>query len=180
MSEPSLPQQDQKHVDAYHRMVERVREALRAGDQGVFPGLRRAIEVAKDRAVELEELTREEAERTGEYLLRDLREAADYLAETGGELSTWLQFDLELIGERIAEHLPLLVDQTRLELARLSEEAQEVGVWESGEVTVGGTFRCINCGQEVRLQGPVPIGPCPHCQGTHFRRLAGPETFIPE
>jgi Zn finger protein HypA/HybF involved in hydrogenase expression len=43
-----------------------------------------------------------------------------------------------------------------------------------------GTFRCVNCGQEIRLQGPVHIGPCTNCQGTSFRRVAGPETFIPE
>jgi small-conductance mechanosensitive channel len=183
MAEESHPEQDVKQVHAYHRMVERVKDALHLSQDSTLPGLQRAIDTAKDRAVELDELTREEAERIGDYLQRDLRDAAEYLVETGDELSAWLQFDLELIGERIAEHLPVLVDQTRLELEqeleRLSQEAQEVGQWESGEVTVGGTFRCIKCGQTLRLFGPTQIAPCTRCQGTVFQRVAGPSDSAP-
>lgn len=183
MAEEPHPQQDVKQVDAYHRMVERVKDTLHRSHDTTLPGLRRAIDIAKDRAVELDELTRDEAERIGDYLWRDLRDAAEYLVDTGDELSAWLQFDLELIGERIAEHLPVLVDQTRLELEqeleRLSQEAQEVGQWESGEVTVGGTFRCIVCGQTLRLFGPAQIQPCTRCQGTVFQRVAGPSDSAP-
>jgi rubrerythrin len=183
MSEP--PQQGEKHdenhdqtqVRAYPRMVERVREALHGAEHEAFPSLRRALDSARDKAVELGELTSEEAERISDYVLRDLREAAEYLAESGEELSSWLQFDLELIGARIAEHLPLLVDQTRAELDRLSQEAQDAGEWETGEVTVGGTFRCANCGYIAQFQGPTRIDACPRCGGNLFKRVAGPESF---
>jgi rubrerythrin len=163
-------EQEKERIRAYQRMLQRVWEALRPG-QG---RLGSALEAAKEKAVEADELTREEAERIADYLHRDLVEAAEYLSDTGEELSRWLAFDLELLGERLSEHLQPLVDRTRVELERLAEQAQTVGKWQHGEVTVGGTFVCSKCQHVLSLRGPISIPACPVCGGTLFQRLAPP------
>ncbi|RMD71270.1 MAG: hypothetical protein D6819_02145 [Gammaproteobacteria bacterium] len=164
-----MPETD-KHVHAYQRMLERVKETLHHAEEGVEKNLHQAIEAAKLKAVELGELTEEEAERIGEFLLRDLSELAEYIAETEEDLAYWLDFELGLIVENV---LPV-IDETRLELERLRLEAQEVGRWYTGEITVGGLFRCTKCGEVLRLQGPVRIPPCPRCHHTVFKRIAPP------
>jgi hypothetical protein len=163
-------EQQKRQVRAYRRMMERVQQSLRPG----HGALAAALESAKDKAVELNELTREEADRIAGYLHRDLVEAAEYLSDTGEELSRWLAFDLELLGERLQEYLQPLVDQTRVELERLAEQAQTVGEWHRGEVTVGGTFRCTKCSHTILLHGPAHLPACPACAGVLFERVAAP------
>jgi Zinc-ribbon containing domain len=163
-------EQEKKRVHAYRRMVQRVQETLRPGHRPLAD----ALQAAKEKAVELDELTREEADTIADYLRRDLVEAAEYLSDTGEEMSRWLAFDLELLGERLGEYLQPLVDQTRVELERLAEQAQTVAKWHRGEVTVGGTFVCTKCNQVVHLRGPASIPPCRSCGGTLFQRVAPP------
>lgn len=166
-------QQEGRLVHAYRRMVERVKDGLRS-ESGALGGIQQALDSAKQRAVELGELTTEEAENIAEYLRRDLREAAEYLAQSGDELSRWLTFDLELLGARLADYLQPLVDQTTVELERLREQAEAFGGWRKGEVTMGGTFRCAKCGETVQIQGPARLPGCPSCQAGLFKRVAPP------
>jgi hypothetical protein len=165
-----VEERDKKQVQAYRRMLQRVQEAFRP-EHGALAS---ALDAAQQKAVELGELTREEADRVAGYLHRDLVEAADYLASTGEELSRWLAFDLELLGERLGEYLQPLVDQTRVELGRLAEQAQVVGKWHRGEITVGGTFICSKCSHAIQVRGPAPLPACPVCGGTLFQRVAAP------
>ena len=50
-------------VAAYESMLERVHEAADTAEKKTVPWLREALANARDKAVELEELTREEADR---------------------------------------------------------------------------------------------------------------------
>ena len=63
-------------VGAYERMLERVNGALKHAEKTTVPTLRHALEQAREKAVELEEITREEAERVADYLERDMHDAA--------------------------------------------------------------------------------------------------------
>lgn len=162
-------------VDAYNRMLERFREAMQGG--GGPPGTEFGVkmEYAKQRASELGELTREEAERIGDYLQRDIHDAAEYLAESGQEMSDWLKFDLQLAEERIAELFAGAVDTTRLELDAIEQRARQ-GDWYSGDVTGPGILHCAKCGHQLRIETTAHIPPCPECQGTVFRKEYGSQT----
>ena len=70
-------------VEAYETMLERVGDGMDTAAHRTVPALRHALERARETAVELGELTREEAERIASYLERDVRDAAHYLADTG-------------------------------------------------------------------------------------------------
>ena len=129
-----------KQVDAYRRMMERVKsrlEELEQAEKAAFPQLSASIEHAAQKAVELDELTREEARLIGGYLKRDLEDAGQYLAATGHDLGAWLRFDLELLEDRLLDFFRRGVDRSRLDL--LAFEAPPAGAepvrYRSGEIT---------------------------------------------
>jgi Zn finger protein HypA/HybF involved in hydrogenase expression len=160
-------------VDAYHRMMERLRDGLQSAEQKTREATEHALEEARETAVELGELSREEAERVSTYIRRDLSDLAEHIEETGAELRGWLYVDLELIEARILDLLTSVADQTRLGLAQIAQAAAE---YHSGEITAPGKLRCIACGQTIELRQTGHIPPCPKCHGGRYQRLRGSES----
>lgn len=163
-------------VQAYRRMMERVKnqlEELGQAEKAAFPQLSASIEHAVEKAVELDELTREEAQLIGGYLRRDLEDAGQYLTTTGQDLHAWLRFDLELLEDRLLEVLQRGVDQSRLELGTFEAPPTEVVVerYHSGEITGPGTLQCEDCGAWVAFRAPAAIDACLKCGGTIFLRV---------
>lgn len=176
------PTHGNRLVEAYDRMMERVKhrlEELEQAEKAAFPRLHASIEHAAEKAVELGELTREEARLIGGYLKRDLEDAGQYLTATGRDLRAWLRFDLELLEDRLLDFFQRGVDQSRLDLrefaatAEDAEEGEEVKVVEyrGGEITGPGTLQCANCGEQAVFHAPAVIGPCPACGGVAFARV---------
>ena len=93
----------QRLVDAYYRMLGRMKTTLEQAEHEAGPAIGRAVERAEETATELGELTREEAERVGGYLKRDMEDAGRFLAKGGSELADWLKFDLQLVEKGLAD-----------------------------------------------------------------------------
>ncbi len=157
-------------VDAYENMLERVDDMLEKAEKTALPNLRKALESAREKAVELNELSREEAEKVAEYVERDMKEAAHYLADTGEEFRNWFRFDMELIENRFLEMFANVADRTRLELDRFASQAREAALYHTGEITGPGTLVCEGCGKELHFQKAGHIPPCPKCHGTRYSR----------
>lgn len=168
---PKASQNQEKFIQAYHQMMERVKETLDRTEKTTVPMIQKAVDAAKERAAELGELTREEAEDIGDYLLRDLHDAAQYLSDTGEGLADWMRFDLLLVEQRLLEIFSSMVDRTRLELDHLAERAAKFGEWRTGELTGVGTLQCANCGEQLHFNAPGHIPPCPRCHGVVFKRV---------
>jgi hypothetical protein len=162
----------EKSINAYNRMMERVKGLLDKTEKKTVAALQRSIETAKDSAVELGELSRDEADLIGAYLRRDLEDAGSYLANTGAELSSWLQFDLELIEERLWEMFTAAADQTKLAYLDLARRAQRASEYHTGEVTTVGSLQCQACGELLHFHVTGHIPPCPRCRHTVFVRRA--------
>ncbi|MFO1423398.1 MAG: zinc ribbon-containing protein [Candidatus Competibacteraceae bacterium] len=171
------PTQGKPLARAYHRMMERVKlrlEELEQAEQEALPQLRASIEHAAEKAVELGELTREEARLIGGYLKRDLEDAGQYLTATGRDLRAWLRFDAELLEDRLLDFFQRGVDQSRLEFLTFESVAGEVEPVEycSDEITGPGTLQCKSCGKPMVFHAPATITPCPACGGTVFVRVS--------
>ncbi|MDG4551096.1 MAG: hypothetical protein P9F19_16925 [Candidatus Contendobacter sp.] len=170
------PTHDKPLARAYRRMMERVKlrlEELEQAERDALPQLRASIEHAAEKAVELGELTREEARLIGGYLKRDLEDAGQYLTATGRDLRAWLRFDVELLEDRLLDFFQRGVDQSRLEFLTFETVETEVEPVEyrGGEITGPGTLHCKSCGEPMVFRAPAAIAPCPACGGTVFVRV---------
>jgi hypothetical protein len=154
-------------VTAYHKMMTRVKEALSHAGETT---LKQHIENAKEKAVELEELSREEAQRISDYLRKDLQDAAEFIITTEQALTDWMRFDLELIEEQFLDLFSVMVDHTKVELENLAECARQATEWYAGEITGPGTLQCDNCGKQLHFHHPDYIPPCPNCSAVLFKR----------
>ncbi len=161
---------EQKLVAAYDKMMGRIENLLDKAEQEALPILQKNIEKAKNQAIELKEVSKEEADKLADYILRDLHDAANYLEYSGKELSTWLHFDLELVEERILEVFSKVADKSRLELAQLAVQAKQSQEYHTGEITSIGTLACQSCDTLMHFKKTGRIPPCPKCHKTLFVR----------
>jgi predicted RNA-binding Zn-ribbon protein involved in translation (DUF1610 family) len=165
MSEQPL---NQKLIEAYNRMLERTRAGM--GEAG--KGMQHALDAAMEKASELGELSREEAEKVSEYVKRDLQDAAEFISESGDELRDWLRFDMAVVENSLLDLFSDMVDHTRDALTRLELRANALGEWHTGEITSIGTLQCKGCGEKLHFHHTGHIPPCPKCHGTAFRRIS--------
>ncbi|MEA3275294.1 MAG: zinc ribbon-containing protein [Pseudomonadota bacterium] len=175
MSEHEKPDTVDKLVDAYEHMLKRTHEMIEHAEKETVPAVREMLEKARDNMVELGELTREEANKVAEYVERDIKDAAGYIAETGEDLKKWWRFDLALIEQRMLDAFSRVADQTSLQLRNWADQAREASFYNTGEVTAPGTLVCTACGAEMQMHKTGRIPPCPKCHATSFKRATETE-----
>lgn len=161
----------ERQVKAYDQMVERVRHLLHVAEHKTVPPLEHAIHMARDKAVELGEISREEANKIGGYLRRDMHELALHMNDTGAELRSWFHMDLELIEAKLVDLMTQVADKTRLELTELAASARSPLLYHAGEISAPGTLQCTSCGELIRFTKTGHIPPCPKCHATDYVRM---------
>jgi hypothetical protein len=131
-----------------------------------------AYNIAKAKIHKAGDLTLEEIDVISDALKRDIESAAHGLPEhqDKNSLSEWFKFDVDLIENFALDAFLSLADKTRVDLAKLGEQAKH-HTYESGVVTLPGTFRCDQCSKEIAFKTPSQIPECPACQGKHFTRI---------
>lgn len=159
-----------KLVDAYHHMLEHAQENIQSGLQETKPKLQNIIDHAVDRTVELGEITKEEAQKIGMYLRRDIHDASAYMHTSKNELGDWFRFDVELVEDRLRDWFSTLTDTTRTTLDELAQNA-ELAEWHTGEITGPGTLRCDKCKHDLHFHKVGHIPPCANCHTTKFHRV---------
>ena len=156
---------------AYETMYERVAERLKNVKEHTGPLLHKFIDEARDKAVKLDELTEEDAEKLTLWLKRDLDDAVEHMAETNDKLKDWLGFESTLIESALLNLLLETADKTTLELLRMKENAKLPSVYHTGEVTGPGTLICDVCEEKLHFHKAGRIPPCPQCRETTFHRI---------
>lgn len=170
MKDPARHDLVEAVAEAYERMLRRAMEELRKAEEKSGPVLHKLIENARDKAVDLEELSREEADKLADYLKRDLTDAATYLVDTGDELKDWLGYEAGLIEGEMLELFMRAADNTTVELRKLRAQAEWASHYHTGEITGPGTLLCEQCGEKLHFQKPGRIPPCPKCHATLYQR----------
>jgi predicted RNA-binding Zn-ribbon protein involved in translation (DUF1610 family) len=170
MTDPEDKSTREKWLTAYDDMMMRVRTAIEEAEESTLPRLKHFIHSARDTAIELEELSKEEAEKIAYYLQRDLQDAGKHMAESGHELGDWLRFDIHQIEERLLSVLSRVADHTRLEMQQFEQDIEEGPVWNAGEVAGPGTLVCASCEAIMRFHATGHIPKCPNCGHTVFHR----------
>jgi len=164
-------------IKAYNQMMSRVRDTIDNAEAHAIPTLQKAIEHAKKQALHLGEVTAEEADEIGNYIKRDINDAAEYLMESSHEFSEWLMLDIEIIEQKVLELFLSVADKTRIELEQFSRPGcntenteQEITIYKSGEITGPGSLVCTKCQQMIQFNttGTIPV--CSQCENTLFER----------
>ena len=92
-------------ANAYEKMFESVAKGFHNAEKKSAELLHELIDKAKDEAVELEEVSREDAEKLSTYVKRDLGEAASHMSISGQELKDWLGFETTLLENEFVDQL---------------------------------------------------------------------------
>ena len=168
----SVPDKHDEHslTEAYNQMMARIKDAIEDAEEKTVPSLQKAIDMAKKQAIHLGEISIEEAEEIGNYIKRDINDAAEYLMETSHEFSEWLLLDIEIIEQKVLELFLSVADKTRIELEQLSHPSCEVSAYNTGDVTGPGTLFCDACNQMIHFNTTDHIPACPKCHNTSFKR----------
>lgn len=156
-------------VNAYNQMMRSIRKTFEETDTS-DTSLQQALIAAKERAVHLGEITLEEAQEIGEYIKRDINDAAEYMMETSAEFSDWLMLDIEVIERKVVDMFLSVADRTRIELEQLKEHSQQQSLYYSGEITGPGMLVCTECGYQQPFVTTGQITPCKECGNNTFRR----------
>ncbi|WP_435104787.1 zinc ribbon-containing protein [Arhodomonas sp. AD133] len=163
-------EQRDREIQGYERMLERLRDRLESAEREFTPRVREALEHARDRAVELGELTREEADRVATSLRRDLEDAADYTARHDTDLNAWLRMDVQLVENWLWDQFSSVADRTRLEWLQFQQWLERAAEYHTGEIAGPGALHCTDCGETLTFTKAGHIPPCPKCRGTVYRR----------
>jgi len=155
---------------AYEKMFERAVENMHTVEVKTGSLLHKAVDEAKDKAVELEELSKEDAAKVSGWLKRDLDDALSYLSETGHELKDWLGFEKTLLESATLDLLLKAADKTTVESLLMKEKVRQTFIYKAGEITSAGTLICDQCGEKLHFYKAGKIPSCPRCHGTTFHR----------
>ena len=156
--------------EAYEKLLLLAMKEAKLLKEKTGPALHKLIDVSGQKLSELGELTEEEAEKISEYLKRDLKEAANYMVETGAEFKKWIGIETDIIEEYLYDHFKDAADQTTIELKHL-KEVGENAEYHTGELTGPGVLICDACGEELHFAKAGHIPPCAKCHATKFHRL---------
>lgn len=155
---------------AYEKMYERAVQGFHKSEEKTTGLLHKLIDDARDTAVELGEVSREDAEKLSTYVKRDLNDTLAYLSETGRDLKDWLGFETIVLEAGFLEMLKEAADPTTLALLKLKQDAQLASIYQTGEITGPGTLVCDACGENLHFHKTGRIPPCPKCHKTSFHR----------
>ena len=162
--EKRTPEEEHEDVGLYQKLAARAAEILEDGRKT----LDEALKKAGDEIAAGGEYTREQAERIGGFLRRDL-------SAVGKKAQQARDAVLEAVEPRrvvagVQSGLARLLTSAADLLHELAEKSEQGLEFKTGEVTSPGTLTCKECGKEVHLKSTTRIPPCPQCHKTHFRK----------
>ena len=164
-------------ISAYNRMMADMRAAFEQSEPDYMP-MQAALNQAKHLAVDSGDVTAEEAHEIGEYIKRDINDAAEFMMESSAEFYDWLQLDIEMIERKVMEMFLAVAEHTRQQLVRFRQlqtqpettVAEQITIYRSGEITAPGKLVCEHCGRSRPLFRSDEIKDCEQCGHDRFIR----------
>ncbi len=119
-------------INAYNQMMTEMRNTFKQVDAQTADQqdnrvkshnitLQLSLETAQQQAVKSGKVNADEAYELGEYIKRDINDAAEYMMETSDQFYDWLALDIEVIERKVIDTFLLVANKTRIELERLQQ-----------------------------------------------------------
>lgn len=157
--------------EVYETMYEHVAENLHKAKEKSGSLVHELIEEAREKAVKVEDIADEDAEKLVTWLRRDFDDVVNYVSETDYAVKDWLGFETSLIKSEFIQAMLNTADKTTLALLRMKENAHEPYEYHTGEIAGLGTLICDECGEKLHFHKAGHIPPCPKCRNTRFHRI---------
>ncbi len=159
---------DKKFIDAYNDLMGHLYEIM----DDTLHTVADAMELAKEKTSELGGLTQEEINRIADFLMRDIEHAADSTPAVSSKdsLNEWFKFDVALLENFALDAFSSIADKTRIELAKIENQAKKYHTYQCGDITGPGTFNCEQCGKKIAFKSTSRIPECPECKAKTFTR----------
>lgn len=164
MSEKKHDPEENGDVHLYQKLADRSAEILKEGRKTVDEALKKA----GDEIAAGGDFTREQAEKIGNYLRRDLGEVGRKLKQSRDTVIN--AAEPHRLAAGMQSGLAKLLHTTADALSGLAERSEKGIEFHTGEVTSPGTLTCKGCSKEISLKSTVRIPPCPSCHKTLFRK----------
>ena len=114
-----LQKKSAKHLlSAYNQMIHEMHDAFEQTDSASI-SLQKALEISRQKVLSNCEVSAEEAYEIGEFIKRDINDAAEYMMENRADFFDWLSLDIEVIERKIIDMFLTVADNTRMELERI-------------------------------------------------------------
>lgn len=161
MSDQNDKKEEQEEVGLYEKLASRTADLLEEGRKTFDEALKKA----KDELSSAGDFSREQADKLGEYVRRDLKENADKAKEA---VIKAVEPQRVAAGvQSVFTRILTTAAETLTELAERSEKSLE---FKTGEITSPGTLTCKECDAEMHMKKTTRIPPCPKCHKTIFRK----------
>ncbi len=161
MSDQNENKNEHEEIGLYEKLASRTADLLEEGKKTFDEALKKA----KEELASAGDFSREQADRLGDYVRRDLKENAAKAAEA---VKKAIEPQRLAAGAQSAFSRILTGAATTLtELAERSEKSLE---YKTGEITSAGTLTCKDCEAEMHMTKTARIPPCPKCHKTVFRK----------
>ena len=159
-------------ISAYNQIMKEMRDAFEQADPNDM-SLQKSLDLAKHQVVHLGEVSAEEAHEIGEYIKRDINDAAEYMMDSSAEFYDWLMLDIEIIEHKVIDLFLSVADHTRIELEQFKQPSslsEQIPLYKSGEITGPGSLICENCGKTKQFLSSDEITDCKRCGHDGFIR----------
>jgi len=161
MSDQNENKNEHEEIGLYDKLASRTADLLEEGKKTFDEALKKA----KEELASAGDFSREQTDRLGEYVRRDLKENADKAA---GAVKKAIEPQRLAAGAQSAfSRILASAAETLTELAERSEKSLE---YTTGEITSPGTLTCKDCEAEMHMTKTTRIPPCPKCHKTVFRK----------
>lgn len=161
MNEQNDNKEEHEEIGHYEKLASRTADLLEEGRKTFDEALKKA----KEELASAGDFSREQTDRLGEFVRRDLVENAGKakVAVTKAVEPQRLAAGVQSAFTRILTSAA----ETLTELAERSEKSLE---FKTGEITSPGTLTCKECDAEMHMIKTTRIPPCPKCHKTIFRK----------
>ena len=161
MNDQNENKNEHEEIGLYEKLASRTADLLEEGKKTFDDALKKA----KEELASAGDFSRDQADRLGEYVRRDLKENAGKAKEA---VKKAIEPQRLAAGAQSAfSRILTSAAETLTELAERSEKSLE---YKTGEITSPGTLTCKGCDAEMHMTKTTRIPPCPKCHKTVFRK----------
>ncbi len=161
MTDQNDKREEQGEVGLYEKLASRTADLLEEGKKTFDEALKKA----KEELSTAGDFSREQADKLGEYVRRDLKENANKAKD-----AVVKAVEPQRVAAGVQSAFTRILTSAAETLTELAEKSEKSLEFKTGEITSPGTLTCKECEAEMHMTKTTRIPPCPKCHKTIFRK----------